>query len=75
MKLQHLKPRKLTKRQRKAQAEPNAMVKHSLKHGDRVDVHDATYAGRNPQYRAQQLPGMPVQWLKVAKGIPFVRVA
>ncbi len=41
----------------------------SIKHGDRIEVGDTVYIGRAPKYAF--LNGM---WVKVAKGIPFVKV-
>lgn len=41
----------------------------SIAQGERIEVGDTTYIGRNPQYT---LIGMT--WVKVRKGIPFVKV-
>ncbi len=54
----------------------NGAVQYSLDNGDKHIIGEIEYRGRNPVY--QQLPapyaGAPVQYRKVEKGIPFVKV-
>lgn len=64
-----------TKRQRKALAAPNAMVRRSLRDGQQIDVGKASYFGAAPVYaEAREHPMMPSTWRKVVRGVPFVRV-
>jgi hypothetical protein len=41
----------------------------SIAQGERIEVGNTVYVGRNPEYK---LIGMT--WVKVRKGIPFVKV-
>ena len=53
----------------------NAMTDYSIKNGDTIQVGKRTYRGRSPEYAGRpQYPGGPVQYVKVSKGIPFVKV-
>lgn len=70
---QHLKTPRLTHKQLKAITAPNAMVQSSLTTG--VKQLGGKYIGATPEYvdinkgRYGVLP----HWIKVRKGIPFVR--
>lgn len=57
-----------------ALGENNAAVKHSLSKGDTIELSDRSYIGAPPQYARLPMPnGRESQWVKVRKGVPFVR--
>ena len=50
------------------------MIKRSLKNGETIKMTDRTYRGAVPVYAEKpRKDGMPVEYFKVTKGIPFVR--
>ncbi len=60
-----MQKKKITKRQRKALHE-NAMVKHSIKFGQKIALGTVSYIGANPVFNMET-------GVKVRGGIPFVR--
>lgn len=64
-----MQKKKLTKKQRKAQRTPNDMVEYSMRLGDRIDLSDRSYRGKDPVYMET-----PMGYRKVRKGVPYVRV-
>jgi hypothetical protein len=72
--------KKLTKRERKEMNRERrakvGAVSRSLKCGVKHKVSGTAYAGVNPAYTiTAKYPGGPLHAVKVAKGVPFVRVA
>ena len=78
---------KITKRQRKLQRalerqsdeNPSGLspaFQHSLKHGKEVRIAGSTYQGAPPQFAPVMGGfGQVLDYRKIAKGVPFVRVS
>lgn len=49
-------------------------VERCIENGTVIKVGTSTYLGRNPVYQKVEAPGQPVQFVKVAKGVPFINV-
>ena len=50
----------------------NAMCQYSLKYGNTITVGDTVYRGNTPMYEVDHRTG---RVHKIAKGIPYVKVA
>ena len=68
---QHNKAPTQTKKQRK---KVNSPIAESIKTGDVIQMLTATYRGSVPQYNLVTKEDGSKWWLKIAKGIPFVKV-
>ncbi|MFB5646022.1 MAG: hypothetical protein ACE5R3_05420 [Nitrosopumilaceae archaeon] len=64
--------KKLTKRQRKEARGNNMMVERSLNQG--TAQLGGQYVGENPEFYANQNLFKPVEYIKVKKGIPYVKL-
>lgn len=53
----------------------NRAVNFSLERGETIQVGKTVYRGANPVYFNISPPGLPAQFVKVKKGIPYVRVS
>ena len=68
----HNKAPTLTKKQRKSVTEA---VKRSINKGGIIEMITGVYRGANPEYKRVTRPdGSLGHWLKVQRGVPFVKV-
>ena len=69
-----MQKKKITKRQRKA-LHQNAMVKRSIRFGQKIKLATASYIGTNPVFKDlnANVSGKLPTFAKVRGGIPFAR--
>ena len=73
---------KITKRQRKLvkhlTQSTSSMVNLCLEHGSRITIKGGVYIGSVPEFTVKYAGAgakfLPVEYVKIAKGVPFIRV-